>query len=377
MFLARKLCGVLLVGSLFLVFPTFVLAQTEPINDTYQTAKVTQILQEKRIQVDSKDYYVQEVEVQLNGADGQTLTITSGSDFQPLNENQRLRVGSQVIVSQQQIRPDESEYVINDVYRLPVIIGLIVFFCVLVISVAGKQGALSILGMVLSLGVLIIFIIPHILSGENPFLVTLFGATAAAVITMYLSHGFQRKTHIALVSMLLCLAFAAGLSTIVVMMGQFVGLGSEDAGYLQFGAAQKINLQGLLLASILLGTLGILDDITLAQTSVIEQLKDVHPKISFNELYSRGLAVGRDHVASLVNTFVFAYAGASLPLFLLFTLYRTQPTWVVINSEIIAEEIIRTVVGSIALVMAVPITTAIASYMVTKKTIKAAAAKPS
>jgi len=119
--------------------------------------------------------------------------------------------------------------------------------------------------------------------------------------------------------------------------------------------------------------LGILDDITLAQTAVIEQLKSVHPKITFSELYERGITVGKDHVASLVNTLVFAYAGTSLPLFLLFTLNRTQPTWVLLNSELIAEEIVRTLVGSIALIMAVPITTCIAAYYVTHlkdKTIK-------
>jgi len=341
-------------------------AQSTQINDTYKTGTVLKILSEKTIPVENQNFYLQEVEIKLNEG-GSTQIIQMGNEFQPLNENQRLKPGSQVIVSEQQVTEGDSEYVVNDVYRLPVIGALAGLFVLLVIVIGGRQGALSIGGMLFSLFILVSFIVPKILAGANPFLITLLGATVTAVVTMYVSHGFKRQTHIALFSMLICLLGAAFLSMMAVKLGHFVGLGSEDAAFLQFGTSQSINLQGLLLAGILLGTLGILDDITLAQTSVIEQLKSVNPKITFSELYNRGLVVGKDHVASLVNTLVFAYAGTSLPLFLLFTLYRTQPTWVIINSEVIAEEIVRTLVGSIALVMAVPITTLIASYYVTKK----------
>jgi uncharacterized membrane protein len=356
------LCFFLKEGSASLIHAQ---SESDLINDTYETGTITKILSEKTISVENQNFYVQEVEVKMND-NGETRIITSGSEFQPLNENQRLRVGSQVIISLQQITDAESEYVLNDVYRIPILIGLACAFALLVVVIGGRQGAFSILGMFFSLFVLISFIVPHILAGENPFFITLIGAILTAVVTMYVSHGFKRQTHIALASMLICLAAAGFLSTSAVRLGQFVGLGSEEASYLQFGTTQKINLQGLLLAGILLGTLGILDDITLAQTAVIEQLKAVNPKITFSELYARGLSVGKDHVASLVNTLVFAYAGTSLPLFLLFTLYRTQPTWVIINSEVIAEEIVRTLVGSIALVMAVPITTVIAAQYVTK-----------
>ncbi len=340
-------------------------AQAPELNSTYQTGVVTSILSEKIIQVENQTFYIQEVSVKPNGTE-ETHIITSGSEFQPLNENQRLKVGARVIISLQQVTQEKPEFVVNDAYRIPVLEGLAVIFIILVVVIAGKQGAFSIVGMLFSLFVLVSFIVPHILAGENPFFITLLGATMTAVVTMYVSHGFKRQTHIALFSMLICLAAAALLATTAVRLGQFVGLGSEDAAYLQFGTDQKINLQGLLLAGILLGTLGILDDITLAQTAVIEQLKAVHPKITFLELYNRGLTVGKDHVASLVNTLVFAYAGTSLPLFLLFTLYQNQPTWVIINSEVIAEEIVRTLVGSIALVMAVPITTIIAAYYANK-----------
>ncbi|MCB9813279.1 MAG: YibE/F family protein [Pseudomonadales bacterium] len=343
--------------------------QTSQINETYELAKVTEIISQKIIPIEGQYFYIQNVKIKPNSSENeQELTI--GSEFQPLNENQLLSVGSKVIISQQTSMENQTELVINDVYRIPVLIILTIIFIILVVMIGGRQGALSIAGMIFSLFVLVLFIVPRILNGENPFFITLIGATLTSVVTMYVSHGVKRQTHIALISMLICLGLAAVLSMSAVQLGRFVGLGSEDAAYLQFGTTQKINLQGLLLAGILLGTLGILDDITLAQTSVIEQLRAVNNKLSFSELYSRGLEVGKDHVASLVNTLIFAYAGTSLPLFLLFTLYRTQPTWVIINSEIIAEEIIRTLVGSIALVMAVPITTLISAYLITKKDTK-------
>ncbi|MBP7700489.1 YibE/F family protein [Candidatus Woesebacteria bacterium] len=339
------------------------------INETYEVGEVIEIVSQQAFSTDGQSFYVQTVKVKPNSSTDEQI-ITLGSEFQPLNENQKLSVGSKVIISQQPSMENQTQLVVNDTYRIPVLVSLAVIFTFLVIMIGGKRGVFSIMGMIFSLFVLISFIVPHILSGDNPFLITFIGATVTSVVTMYVSHGFKRQTHIALISMMICLGFAALLSTTAVELGHFVGLGSEDASFLQFGSAQKINLQGLLLAGILLGTLGILDDITLAQTAVIEQLKAVNKKLDFSELYFRGLEVGKDHVASLVNTLIFAYAGTSLPLFLLFTLFRTQPNWVILNSEIVAEEIIRTLVGSIALIMAVPITTAIAAYWITRKNIK-------
>ncbi len=371
----RKAVVFIFSGLFFLLsvfFSAPVQAQSDQINTTYQTGTVIKIISQQAFQNENKNFYTQRVEVRSDST-GAVQAISFGSEFQPLGENQKLEVGSKVIISLQQVTSDTPEFVITDVYRIPILVALALVFVLFVAVIGGRQGVLSIVGMIFSLFVLIAFIVPHILAGESPFLITLLGATATAVVTMYVSHGFKRQSHIALFSMLLCLAAAALLSNLVVQLGHFVGLGSEDAMYLQFGVSQHINLRGLLLAGILLGTLGILDDITLAQTAVIEQLKSVHPKITFSELYERGITVGKDHVASLVNTLVFAYAGTSLPLFLLFTLNRTQPTWVLLNSELIAEEIVRTLVGSIALIMAVPITTCIAAYYVTHlkdKTIK-------
>ena len=184
---------------------------------------------------------------------------------------------------------------------------------------------------------------------------------------MYLSHGINLKSHIAFGSIIVTLTVVTLLSSFVLQISGMQGTGSEEAVFLQIDPANKVNLQGLLLAGIVLGTLGILDDICIAQVSVIKELIQAKPSIQFKELLSRGLSIGKDHIASLVNTLILAYAGASLPLFLLFVQNNTRPWWVVLNDEMIAEEIVRTLSGSIGLVLAVPLTTLLAAVMLKRK----------
>ena len=328
---------------------------------TYLRGKVTKILQETQLPDQELALYFQTVQVKLANSD-ELVSIQIGNEFQPLNAQQRLRVNEELVIGKQELSNGQIEYVVADVYRLPILLWLFVGFLALVVLIAKKQGASAIVGMCLSFAVLMLFIVPHILLGENPVVNSLIGCGAVALISVYLSHGWSWESHLALLSMLLSLAAVALLASIAVNLAKLVGLGSEEAYYLQFGPSAKLNLQGLLLGGIMLGTLGVLDDITIAQVSVVTQIRSAKPHIEFPELYSRALTVGKDHVASLVNTLVLAYAGSSLPLFLLFTLNTAQPAWTVLNSEMVAEEIVRTLAGSIGLVLAVPLTTIAASF---------------
>jgi uncharacterized membrane protein len=156
------------------------------------------------------------------------------------------------------------------------------------------------------------------------------------------------------------------LSHWYVILAKLTGLGTEEAAFLQFGETATINLRGLLLGGMMLGALGVLDDITISQVSTVFEIKRANNQLPFSELYQRGMRVGRDHVASLVNTLVLAYAGANLPLLILFTISSETPAWVHTNNELIAEEVVRTIVGSLGLVLAVPLTTALAAYWVEK-----------
>jgi uncharacterized membrane protein len=183
---------------------------------------------------------------------------------------------------------------------------------------------------------------------------------------MFLAHGFNKQTTLAFGSTLITLIGAAILSVIFVSLTRLTGAGTEEAFYLQFGSLEKLNLQGLLLGGIMIGVLGVLDDITTGQTAAVYEIHKADPKLKLADLYKRGINVGKEHIASLVNTLVLAYAGASLPLFLIFNLNDSIPLWVNLNSEFIIEEIIRTLVGSTALVLAVPISTFIAARSLTQ-----------
>ena len=157
------------------------------------------------------------------------------------------------------------------------------------------------------------------------------------------------------------------MAIMFVSAGKLLGLGSEQAFYLQFGSLETVNLQGLLLGGIILGALGVLDDVATTQSATVEELKRANPNLSFQELYRGGSSVGREHITSLVNTLFLAYAGASLPVFLFFLTKKPQPRGGTLNTEFIAEEVIRTLVGSISLILAVPITTLLAAYYFSKK----------
>jgi len=338
-------------------------------DQNFQTGTVTQILEQENISENPTPSFVQLIKVQPNGSQEQ-LTIPVGDEFQPLTKEQLLKPNQQVVLSQQPTFDGEIISVVSDVYRLPILMMLTLGFFVLVFAVGKWRGLLSIIGMISSLGVLFFYILPQLVQGANPLFVAVVGSFMIAALTLYLSHGFKTTTHLAFGSILLTLLAVILLSLSSVKAAHLVGLGSEEAYFLQFGTTAQINLQGLLLAGIILGALGVLDDIIVSQISVVNQLYQTNKKIQFDELFNRALEVGRDHIASLVNTLVLAYAGANLPLFLLFYQSQDIPVWVTINNELIAEEIVRTLVGSFGLVLAVPITTLIASHFIIKYKLK-------
>lgn len=338
-------------------------AQSEP-ELSFARAKVTKVLETKTIGYDPLQY-IQRVMIERHDT-GDSAELILGSEFQPITEAQLLDINTQIIVAEQTLLDGSREVVFYDLYRTPTVVWLLALFFVIVVIVGRWQGFSSFVGMGVSLGVLLLFVVPQILAGQNPVVISIAAAIVIGSVTLYIAHGWNIKSHIALGSLLLSLVAVASLSYASVQAAQLIGLGSEEAAFLQYGSTNVINLQGLLLGGIILGALGVLDDVTVSQVSVVFQLKLANKKSDWAELYRRGLAVGKDHVASLVNTLVLAYAGANLPLFLLFVLNDAVPYWVVLNSEVLVEEIIRTLTGSIGLVLAVPITTAAAAYFVQK-----------
>ena len=240
----------------------------------------------------------------------------------------------------------------------PVIV-LAILFAVVVVAVARLRGLASLVGLAFAFFILLQFVVPGILAEGSPTLVTLVGSSAIMFVVLYLAHGFSARTTTALVGTLFGLTLVAVLGSVSVSTARLAGLTTEETVTLH-GFDPTLDFSGLVLAGIVVAGLGVLNDVTITQASAIWQLREVNPEISWGELYKRGMTVGRDHIASTVYTIVFAYAGAALPALLLIEIY-SQPLWTTVTSAL-AEEVIRTLVGAIALVLAVPVTTAAGAF---------------
>jgi uncharacterized membrane protein len=251
-------------------------------------------------------------------------------------------------------------YGFYDYERDTPIIVLAVAFAVVVGVVARLRGLASLVGLTFAFVVLLQFVLPGLLAEESPTLVSLVGSAAIMFVVLYLAHGFSARTTTALVGTLFGLTLVAVMGSIAVSAARLTGLTSEEANTLHT-YDPTLDFSGLVLAGVVVAGLGVLNDVTITQASAIWQLHELSPEITWRELYTRGMAVGRDHIASTVYTIVFAYAGAALPLLLLFEVYPT-PGWTLVTSSALAEEVIRTMVGAIALVLAVPVTTAAGAF---------------
>jgi len=258
------------------------------------------------------------------------------------------------------VRPADPQtmYQFADFDRRMVLIVVAVAFAAVVVALGGWRGATALIGLVVSVAILLMFVLPAILDGRSPVLVAVFGSAAIAYVAMYLAHGINRMTTIALVGMTAALVLTALLSAMVVAAARFTGFAVEETSLLTF--FDGIDVSGLLLAGIVLGAAGALDDVTITQASTVWELQEANPSLDRKGRFRGALKVGRDHIASMVNTLLLAYAGASLPLLVLFVLAH-QSLGTIANSEVVAVEIVRTLVGSIGLVAAVPLTTWLAA----------------
>jgi uncharacterized membrane protein len=268
--------------------------------------------------------------------------------------------GETLVVTRDAGAEGGASYGFFDYERDTPIIVLALMFAVVVGAVARLRGLASLVGLAFAFFVLLQFVLPGLLAEESPTLVSLVGSAAIMFVVLYLAHGFSARTTTALVGTLFGLTLVAVLGSIAVSAARLTGLTSEEAVNLH-GYDPTLSFSGIVLAGIVVAGLGVLNDVTITQASAIWQLNEVSPDITWRELYSRGMAVGRDHIASTVYTIVFAYAGAALPLLLIFEL-SPQPLWTTVTSSGLAEEVIRTLVGAIALVLAVPVTTAAGAF---------------
>jgi len=234
-------------------------------------------------------------------------------------------------------------------------------FALVVLAFARWRGALSLAGLGLSLVLVLLFVVPAILDGKSPLLVAVVGSMAVALITIPLAHGWGPKSLAALLGTAGSLVLTALLAVLFTNLTHLTGLSSEEAIFLQIGNSD-VSLQGLLLAGMVIGALGVLDDVTISQASTVLALRRANPTLRARRLFGLAMDVGRDHVSATVNTLVLAYVGASLPILLLFSATDLGVSDA-LNLEVVAKEIVATLVGSIGLIAAVPITTGLAAAL--------------
>jgi uncharacterized membrane protein len=365
----KKIIASLLFFVLAILFTNNSFAQSNnfvPPEQNYYKAEVTRVIKSGTREIQNYKNFFQFVEVRfLEGPNtGKTKTIENSGSIKLANEKE-LETGDKVIVLEV-IQNQESTYSIWDKYRLNYIYFLVIGFFTLIIIFSGLKGIGSILGMAISFLILIGFIVPYILKGYDAVLITIIGSMVILFSTIFLAHGISKRTGSAVISTTLALAITGILAFVSVKMLNLTGFGDETNTLLQIGNF-NINAQGLLLGGIIIGTLGVLDDVTTTQSAAIFEMFKIDKKLSFTDLFTKGYVVGREHIASLVNTLILAYAGASLGLFVFFVLNpNNTPIWVMVNNEMVAEEIVRAIVGSTGLILAVPITTIIASYFAKK-----------
>ncbi|MBU2592869.1 YibE/F family protein [Patescibacteria group bacterium] len=341
--------------------------QTTSPKEEIMEARITDIVSEEEIELMGETGLSQKLELLITKGSlaERKIIIETGAAGIFSAGNPRYFVGDKLLISYFKGIDEEENFFIVDYSRKSSLLFLFLIFVILAVLVGGLWGATSLLGMGFSFLIIFKFILPKIIQGYNPVLIAITGSLLIVPVTFYLSHGFNKKTHLSISSTAATLVLTGLLSSFFVGSAKLTGFSTEEAGFLQAVTSGKIDMAALLLGGIIISVLGVLDDITVAQTSVAFQLKEVSPEISFKELYCRSMKVGRDHISSMINTLVLVYAGTSLPLLLLF-IDSSRSFSEAINYELVANEIVRTLVGSIGLVLAVPITTLLASFFLTR-----------
>jgi uncharacterized membrane protein len=277
-----------------------------------------------------------------------------------------LSTGDRIRVGYNPEALEDLRFYFVDFQRQTPMLVLAAIFAVAVIALGRWQGVRALAGLGVTGAVMVGFLFPALLDGRNPTVAALVAAVVIALVALYLTHGVSERTTVALLGSLGALALTALLAWIFAGATQLTGFASEGAMFLQVASAQ-VDVRGLVLAGIIIGSLGVLDDVTITQSSAVWQLHRANPDYGLRQLYDSAVSIGRDHIASAVNTLVLAYAGAALPLLLLFT-QAGRSLGVVATGEDVAVEIVRTLVGSIGLIAAVPLTTFLAAFVISTGT---------
>lgn len=351
------------------------LAETDEAN-TYHTgvvrtdtseivrARVTSILSSDAHMVPGTDTHIKvqtiKIEILEGSQKGQVTTVK--------NDHLNLKEDDMFYLQISTYPDGQITYAVSEPIRLKPITWFTVLFIVLVVVFGGMQGVRGLLSLLGSLLVIFYIFLPELLAGRSPVLMSICVASLIIILGSYITHGFNRTTSSAVIGMILTVVLTGALAVYAVDATRLTGFGSEDVVYLNFNTQGRLDIPGLLLGGILIGLLGVLYDAAIGQAVAIEELMVHAPQLSRKKIFERAMRIGREHIGALIDSLALAYVGASLPLLLLFYSSSTASLLSIINREDFATEIIRTLIGSMGLILAVPITSLVSVFVIRKGT---------
>lgn len=350
-----------------MAFSVPALSQAQELHQDYQEiarAEVLEIISETERQIIGTDatanVQVVKIVFQSGKRDGEEMEIE--------NEVVDLEVGDKIFVNLVETVNGDEYVTYFDYERRPALFFTIGLFVVILLFFTRWQGVRALLSLAVSIAAIFLLLIPALLAGYPPVATIIGIAGMVLFVVLFGTHGINARSGIAFIGTLSSVIIT-GLFTII-MMGylKFTGFSADASVYLNFATDGELDLSALLLGSIIIGILGVLDDVSITQASVVQELKAANSSLGLRELYNRAIKVGRDHIGSLVNTLALAYVGVALPLILLYS--KTQSDWwLSINQEVIAVELVRIVIGSMGLILAVPATTLVAAWYFSTRTV--------
>ncbi len=360
---------IILLIFLTIFIPLATYAQADFVPETFE-ARVLEILDTKKFEQQNGSESIQQ-DVKLIGLSGswedKEFEYKGISDIEVLSMATTVfKPGDKVLVRWDRNFEGKDQFYIQNFVRRGYLYLLGLIFAIAIIAVGRKKGVRSLISLAVTFIVIIRFIIPQIIAGNNPLVIALIGSVFILGTIIYVTEGFSKKTHIAILSIGLSLIITFILSYFFVALTKLTGFASEEASFLVgTPGVNIIDFRGLLLAGILIGTLGVLDDVILGQIEAVNQIKLLNPKLSKRKMIKSANEIGRTHLSSMVNTLFLTYAGASLPLLILFSINpETSVTFAnALDNEFIATEVVRTLAGSIGLILAFPLTTWLAVYL--------------
>lgn len=350
---------IILLTILFFSFNSPVIVHAQQNNPVYQ-GQIKSVISEQEVDFGSQKGLLQVFNVEIQDKDALRTVEAEGRFFND-GKSFKYSVGDSVYVLSANVAGNQV-YSVIDYVRTPAIYMLFGLFAVVTLLIAGVKGFKSLIALFVSFFIIFSAVLPSLLGGNNPILVIILACSIIVVLNYYLSHDFSKKTTIAIIGTVISLFITIVLAEVFVNLTRLTGFASEETNFLASITQGAVNIRALLMAGIIVGMVGILDDITISQSAIAYELKKTDKRLKWKQLYKKTMNIGKDHIASVVNTLILVYTSASLPLLLLFINSQYDFTYI-LNLEIVSEEIIRTLITSTGLIIAVPITTLLASYI--------------